>query len=111
MLAEFAQAHDRETLAEQRLEQSKRLATSGSALSHECRVTHGGRAPDRAGKRGVIAPAPDHMPVKMRHHIAEACPQYSLEDVSRLMSAAFRRDLLAVQRLAAYGVAVAQVEA
>jgi hypothetical protein len=45
-----------------------------------------------------------------RHHIAEACPQYSLEDVSRLMSAAFRRDLLAVQRLAAYGVAVAQVE-
>lgn len=46
-----------------------------------------------------------------RHHIAEACPQFSLDQVRQMMTAAAGRDLLSVQRLAAYGVAVAQVEA
>lgn len=46
-----------------------------------------------------------------RHHIAEACPQYSLTEVSHMMGAAVHRDWLAAQRLAAVGVFVHKIGA
>lgn len=46
-----------------------------------------------------------------RHHLEQSSPSASPVDIGRLMSAAFRRDPIAVQRLAAYGVEVAQVRA
>lgn len=46
-----------------------------------------------------------------RHHLEQADPRASLDDVSRLMSAAFRRDQTAINRMAAFGVSVAQVRA
>jgi hypothetical protein len=45
-----------------------------------------------------------------RHHLEQGNPSRTSEELSRIMSQAFRKDDKAIKFLASYGVSVAQVQ-